>query len=172
MSAYAYHLEKVEWAVWGIATWDGTSKSGTSEASEQLRRADFFRIIGKTCTRLRLRHRHLAIYAKTEWGRGRRGHCHFLIAKHGTQSTTPAILAATIQELWSAEHGLAKVEPFDVTRQCDAVAYQCKQEFDAGGIPILHPEYVNGALQSLLRKNAECALSETVPSPDTGLQPF
>jgi hypothetical protein len=76
-----------------------------------------------------------------------------LVARHGTKNTPPELLAATMQDYWSREHGLAKIEPFDVNRQRPGVSYQSKQEFDASGNPLWHPEIISPALLALLMKN-------------------
>ena len=86
-----------------------------------------------------------------------RGHYNFLVARHGTKNTPPELLAATMQDYWSKKHGLALIEPFDVNRQLEGVRYQSKQEFDASGNPLWHPEFISPVLQALFRKNADAA---------------
>jgi hypothetical protein len=154
----AYHLAKIGWAVFGTASWMNDSATAYSEAAEQIRQRDFHRFIWHTCNRLNLRPRNLAIYGKTEWGGGMRGHYNFLVARHGTKDTPTELLAATMQDFWSNQHGLCKIEPFDVNRQLEGVRYQSKQEFDASGNPLWHPEFISPVLHALFRKNAAATI--------------
>jgi len=101
LNAYAFHLARVEWSVFGTLTWRDDARTRDTRASEQLRSGDFHWLIGMTCGRLSLRPRNLAIYRKTEWGLAKRGHCNFLIGRRGTEKTTPLQLANTLQDLWS-----------------------------------------------------------------------
>jgi hypothetical protein len=157
VSGYGFHLEKVAWSIFGTLSWEKDAATRYSESAEQLRRDDFSWFVGKSCGRLKLRPRNLAIYGKTEWGADRRGHYNFLIGLQGTEKTTPEIMAANMQEIWFMQHGLCKIEPFDVNRQHDGVSYQTKQEYDASGNPLWHPEYISPVLHALFRKNAESA---------------
>src|ERR1035437_2595006 len=105
LNPIAYHLAKIEWAVFGTVTWDRDVATAYSDGAEQIRRADFHRLIGHACGHLRLRPRNLAIYGKTEWGGGMRGHYNFLVGRQGTEKSTPEIMAATMQEFWSNQRG-------------------------------------------------------------------
>ena len=158
VSGYGFHLEKVAWSIFGTLSWEKDAATRYSESAEQLRQRDFHQLVGKSCGRLKLRPRNLAIYGKTEWGADMRGHYNFLIGRQGTEKTTPEIMAATMQEFWSTQHGLCKIEPFDVNRLREGVQYQSKQEYDASGNPLWHPEFISPVLHALFRKNAESAL--------------
>lgn len=99
VNPYAFHLAKVPWAVFGTLTWQ--RDAATTATAEALRRKDFWWLIALTCCRLRLRPRRLAIYRKTEWGRGNRGHCNFLIAQRGIEPVSPVKLAEALQDTWT-----------------------------------------------------------------------
>lgn len=159
----AYHLAKIDWAIFGTASWMDDSATRYSEAAKQIRQRDFRQFIWHTCSRLKLRPRNLAIYGKTEWGADMRGHYNFLIGRQGTEKTTPEIMAAILQDFWSNQHGLCKIEPFDVNRQCEGVRYQSKQEYDASGNPLWHPEFISPALLALFRKNAAATPALILP---------
>ncbi len=163
LNPIAYHLAKVEWAVFGTGTWINDSATAYSQAAEQIRQQDYHRLIWHTCRHLNLRPRNLAIYRKTEWGGGMRGHYNFLLARHGTKDTPPQLLAATVQDYWSKRHGLAKIEPFDAKRQWQGVAYQSKFEFDANGNRLEPYEYKSDALKALFWKNADADSNFKLP---------
>lgn len=163
LNPIAYHLAKIDWAIFGTLSWMDDSATRYSEAAEQIGQRDFRRFILHTCTRLKLRPRNLAIYGKTEWGGGMRGHYNFLVARHGTKDTPPELLAATMLKYWSKKHGLAKIEPFDAKRQWDGVSYQSKQEFDDSGNRLWHPEYFSRALKAIFWKNADAVSAQNLP---------
>ncbi len=66
-NAYLPHLQKVDWAIFGVVEWHEQDHLGYTEAAEQLRATDFHWLLGATCGRLKLRTRNLAVYRKTEW---------------------------------------------------------------------------------------------------------
>ena len=117
LNPIAYHLAKIDWSQFGTLSWDRDAATSYSEASEQIRQNDFYRLIGHTCGRLRLRPRNLAIYGKTEWGMGMRGHFNYLVSRDGTKDTPPELLAATMLEYWSRKHGVAVIKLFDANLQ-------------------------------------------------------
>lgn len=155
LNPIAIHLAKIDWTLFGTLTWEKDSATTSSPRAEQIRQEDFLRLIGHACGRLRLRQRNLAIYGKSEWGAGMRGHYNFLVARHGTKNKTPEKMAEIMHDYWLRNHGISKIKPFDANRHWKGVKYQSKQEFDASGNPLLHSEYRSKALMSLLRKNAE-----------------
>jgi hypothetical protein len=155
----AFQLVRICWSVFGTLTWDRDAATWNNEHSEKIRQTDFHRLVGNTCGRLRLRSRELAVYAKTEWGEGERGHYNFLIGRQGTKNVSPKIIAATMLGIWLKEHGRAKIEPFDAIRQWQGVKYQSKLESDVHGQPICPAEFISTVLRAMIRKNSSESLS-------------
>jgi hypothetical protein len=153
-----FHLLKIDWAVTGTLSWERNFATRCSDTAEQIRQEDFHRFIQNTCGSLKLRSRELPIYGKTEWGAAMRGHYNFLIGRQGTKETAPDVLAATMQEIWSSEHGRARIEPFDANRHRQCVIYQSKREFDGGGNPLSNPEFISRVLKAMFKKNANSPL--------------
>lgn len=157
LNPYAYHLEQIDWLIFGTLTWEQDALTSYTQRAEDLRRKDFYRLIGLTCGRLGLRTRELAIYRKTEWGKGKRGHCNFLIARYGTHNVTASELAKTLQDAWTwggKPLGRAKIEAFDSQKRLEAVTYQSKREFDSRGNELWMPEDFSPALKKLFLRTA------------------
>jgi hypothetical protein len=116
------------------------------------------KLIGRACTKLRLRQRRLLYYGKSEWGTGERGHYNFLIGKDGTASVAPSVLADTLQDLWTGglyPQGTAKNEPFRPELHKKGISYQSKYEFDCFRERLNNPEMFSYILQKRLLENAE-----------------
>lgn len=159
----AVHLEKIAWSVFGTLTWDNDSATRFATSTERIHQKDFLWLICKSASRLRLQTRNLAYYGKTEWGTAIHGHFNFLIARPGTEKVSPEVLAATMQELWTAQRRRAEVVPFDANRQREGVRYQSKLEFENNGEQICPAEIISRALKMMLRKNAEAASALLLP---------
>jgi hypothetical protein len=130
----AYHLEQINWSVFGTITFKNDSFTYDNKVSEQERSKVFHRLIGCTCTKLRLRNRRLIYYKRTEWGAGQRGHINFLIGKNGTESVTPLELSEKMQTFWTGglfPIGTAVIEPFRKELHSEGIRYQSKYEFDS-----------------------------------------
>ena len=168
ISPYAFHLAKLDWAVFGALTFNSDFLRGESVGAQRKRVDLFSRLLGKTCERNHLRRRNLAIYRKTEYGSAMQAHFHFLIAAKGLGACSPEQFAQTAQELWTKPgpfrnsvggwHGRweAKIEPFDASRHWEGIAYQAKIERDARGNRLELDEYLSGKLKGLIHKaNAE-----------------
>jgi hypothetical protein len=157
LNPIAGHLEKISWAVFGTLTWDNDSDTRYAIATERIHRKSFQWLVCKSAARLKLQTRNVAYYGKTEWGAAMHGHYNFLIARQGTENVSPEALAATMQDIWTAQRRRAEIEPFDPNRQRQGVRYQSKLEFENTGEPICPAEIISRALNVMLRKNAEAA---------------
>jgi len=164
LNPIACHLEKISWAVFGTLTWDNDSATRFAPLAERIHKKDFQWLVCKSASRLRLQTRNVAFYGKTEWGAAMHGHFNFLIARQGTGKVSSEVLAATMQELWTARRLRAEIEPFDANRQRQGVSYQSKLEFEANGEPICPAEIISRALNVMLLKNAGAASAQIVPT--------
>jgi len=156
------HLEKIKWSVFGTLTWDNDSDTRFAPSTERKHKKDFLWLVCKSASRLRLQTRNVAYYGKTEWGAAMHGHFNFLIAEQGTKNVSPEVLAATMQEIWSARRRRAEVVPFDAQRQQAGVRYQSKLEF-VNGEQICTAEIISRALSAILLKNADTATALILP---------
>lgn len=158
LNPYAYHLAKVDWSVFGTLTWEQDIFCDYTLDAELLRRGDFYWLICVACKKLKLRQRRLAIYRRTEFSQGMRGHCNFLIAKRGAEKVTSRELAHTLTRIWTQESwkGLAVIQPFDIERHLNGITYQSKREFDSFGNELWLFEEFTPALKRLFQNNAGC----------------
>ena len=155
---FAYHLEKIDWAIFGTITFRDDAFTYDSNLSEELRKNECRKLIGKAATKLRLRQRRLLYYGKSEFGAGNRGHYNFLIGKDGTESVTPSVLAGTLQDLWTGglhPQGTAVIEPFRAELHKQGIAYQTKHEFDESGNRLNNPEMFSYILEKRIKENAQ-----------------
>ena len=153
--ALEWQLRKTEWAVMGYLTWKSAEAAANSSYGDQRRGHDFLKIIGLTCGVCRLRTRNLAIYAKSEFGEGGRGHFNFLIGAQGLRSVPPEIFSENFHRLWEKFYGLAKVTPFDPLQAQQGIAYIAKQEYGQDSHALNHWEYFSPAFKRLLHQSAE-----------------
>jgi len=126
-SADYYNLILVEFSIWGILTWANPEMNSSKEA-EKLRNDDFWRYIQHVCSVLRLQRRHLGIYRQSEFSPGKKWHCHFIIAKRGTEAVASAALAATLRDDW--RNGRADIREIDITKAREGIDYQSKPQGD------------------------------------------
>ena len=157
LNPIAYHLEQVEWAIFGTITFRNDALTFDNTLSEELRKGACRKLIGKTCTKLGLRHRRLLYYGKSEFGAGNRGHYNFLIGKDGTESVTPSELANVLQQLWTGgmcPQGTAVIEPFRKELHKNGIRYQSKYEHDSAGNLLNNPEMFSYILWKRLTENA------------------
>ena len=165
LNPVAYHLEKIDWSVFGTLTWETEAATRYSVFAEGIHLKDFHWFISKTSSRLKLQRRKLAFYGKTEWGAAMHGHYNFLIARQGTEKVSPQLLASTMQDIWRTHHVRSKVEPFDANSQRQGVRYQSKLECDGNGQPICPAEFISPALVVMFRRNADAAFTQRAPAP-------
>jgi len=163
LNGVAYNLAKIDWLLTCHFTWEFDSRVADTDFSEQRRKEDLSRLLGSTCGRFKLRIRNLAYYHKTEWGKSLRGHCHLLLARHGTKNVAPELLASDLKESW-LKYGIAVIEPFDKKRHWEAVSYSSKTEKDANGHPRFHPEYFSPALKTLLLRLKDASPANSISS--------
>jgi hypothetical protein len=157
LNPIAYHLEQVEWAIFGTVTFRNDAFTFDNSLSEELRKNACRKLIGNACTKLRLRHRRLLYYGKSEWGTGHRGHYNFLIGKDGVESVTPSEFANLMQQLWVGgmyPQGTAVIEPFRKDLHKNGIRYQSKYEQDSKGNLLNNPEMFSYILWKRLNENA------------------
>lgn len=163
LNPIAGHLEKITWSVFGTLTWDNDSATRFAPSTERLHKKDFHWLVCKSASRLKLQSRNVAYYGKTEWGAAMHGHFNFLIARQGTEKVAPEVLAATMQEIWTAQRRRSEVVPFDANRQQAGVRYQSKLEFEANGEPICPAEIISRALNVMLKNKANAVSALLLP---------
>jgi hypothetical protein len=157
----AFQLVKFEWAIFGTCSFQRGFLTYDANKSEELRKAEVFRLLGVACAVHRIKTRRLLFYGKTEWGENKRGHYHFLIGRQGAEHVEPAALAATLQDGWTNgpyRRGVARIEPFRQELHREGVLYQSKYEFDATGERLPTNEAFSPMLQKLMRRNAAVVL--------------
>ena len=163
LNPVAGHLEKICWSVFGTLTWDNDSATRFAPSTERIHKKDFHWLVCKSASRLKLQTRNVAYYGKTEWGAAMHGHFHFLIARQGTEKVSPEVLAATMQEIWTAQRRRAEVTPFDANRQRAGCQYQSKLEFEANGRQICPAEIISHALNVMLLKKSGAISAPLLP---------
>jgi len=149
-----FHLAQIEWAIFGALTWRAEALATGTEWAHKMRLKDFYHLLGVSCSKHRLRPRRLMVYAKSEWGNGRRGHLHFLIGKAGMESIAAAKMAETMREIWIDRRvrGTAFIVPFNPYYHLDGVLYQSKYEFDQTGDEVCIAE----DFSKMLQRKMEC----------------
>lgn len=157
INPYGFHLAQIEWAIFGGLSWRQDSIASGNDWADGMRQADFYRLIGVTCTRHRLRPRRLLVYGKSEWGNGKRAHFHFLIGKEGLRGVLPAALCKTMLNLWTVEfnNGTAQIESYDWQQHLDGIFYQSKYEFDQTGNEPCISETFSYMLRKRMTRNGE-----------------
>jgi hypothetical protein len=158
-NAYAYHLEKVKWAIFGTITFlDDVFTYDTKLAGGEMRRDACRLLICKAASRVGLRPRRLLYYGKSEFGRGKRGHYNFLIGRDGTESVPAGAYAAKMQDMWTGglkSQGTAVIEPFRADLHKQGIAYQTKHEFDELGNRLNNSEMFSYILEKRIKENAQ-----------------
>jgi hypothetical protein len=132
----SFHLAKIDWSIFGTATFEDDKFTKNTKQSEDLRQKEFFNLMWSICRKFDLRLRNLVYFGKSEFGAGGRGHFNFLIGRRGTEKINSEILAASLQEFWTTgdgRRGGAKIEPFNKGWTLEGVLYQSKYEFDNRG---------------------------------------
>lgn len=153
-----YHLKQIEWAVFGTVTFKDVFLTYDNKASEDARWEVYHRLIGFTCSKLKIKNRKLITYAKTEWGNGHRGHINFLIGNDGIAPVTPIELAQKMQGFWTGglcPIGTAVIEPFRKDLHSEGISYQTKLEFDSFGNLLNNPEEFSDLLLKRMARNSE-----------------
>jgi hypothetical protein len=159
-----YHLKQIEWAVFGTVTFKDVFLTYDNKASEDARWEVYHRLIGFTCSKLKIKNRKLITYAKTEWGNGHRGHINFLIGNDGIAPVTPIELTQKMQGFWTGglfPIGTAVIEPFRKDLLSEGISYQTKFEFDYFGNQLTNSEYFSYMLQKRMARNSKNELSLT-----------
>jgi hypothetical protein len=153
-----YHLKQIEWAVFGTITFRDDYMTYDNKASEEARHIVYHRLIGCTCSKLKIKNRNLIAYMKTEWGKGHRGHLNFLIGKDGITPVTPQELSQKMQVFWAGglyPLGTAVIEPFRKDLHSEGISYQTKLEFDAFGNALNNSEEFSYMLLKRMATNSE-----------------
>jgi len=153
-----FHLRQIEWAVFGTITFKDDFLTYDNRASEDARRRIYHRLIGYTCSKLKIKNRRLIEYSKTEWGKGHRGHINFLIGMDGIAPITPLELSEKMQGLWTGglfPIGTACIEPFRKDLHSEGISYQTKYEFDYFGKQLANSEYFSYLLQKRMERNSD-----------------
>ena len=153
-----YQLKQISWAVFGTITFKDACLTYDNKASEEARWKVYHRLIGFTCSKLKLKNRRLIIYAKTEWGNGHRGHINFLIGNDGIAPVAPIELAQKMQGFWTGglfPIGTACIEPFRKDLHSQVISYQTKLEFDSFGNPQNNSEEFSDLLLKRMERNSK-----------------
>jgi len=151
----AFTLGKFDWKIFGTGTFDRDFLADNYDSAEKLRQIEFDRLITATCARHGLRTRNLIYYGRTEFGNGGRGHYNFLIGEHATETVSPIVLAATMQNFWSNgafRRGIAKIEPFRKDLHLEGVLYQSKYEYDSKGNRLSIDEILSPMLKKVISR--------------------
>jgi len=158
-----FHLAQIEWAIFGALTWREDALATGTEWAHNMRLKDFYRLLGVSCSKNRLRPRRLMVYAKSEWGNDRRGHLHFLIGKTGMDSIASADMAETMRAVWTElfAKGTAFIVQFDPFQHLDGILYQSKYEFDPTGDRICIAENFSYALWKRMAHDGGISVNTT-----------
>jgi len=152
-----YHLKQIEWAVFGTITFKDDYMTWDNKVSEEKRLKVFHRLIGFTCSKLKIKNRRLIYYKKTEWGSGHRGHINFLIGMDGIEPVTPFELSQKMQGYWTGglfPLGTAVIEPFRKNLHDEGISYQSKLEFDSFGNQLNNPDEFSEMLLKRMQRNS------------------
>jgi len=181
--ALLHHLPKVDWAVFGMVTWSSALRRRDTPMASMGRKYDFFGVLRRTCSRLKLRLGDIAVYSATEFGSAGECHLHFLVARAGLRHVTPEEFAREFTHQWCEEFqpfhhingwagflgpglGKADVKPYEDRYGHRGVAYCLKREFDDRGREQERYDYVSKKLFSIIRRaSASPPMVAGLPTP-------
>ena len=126
---FYYHLIKLDLAIFGSLTWKSELARRPDAIGARIRKADFNKLIRRTCGYLAIDRDAIGFYFKSESSSSQLGHSHFLIASDGIGSRDKFINALKI--IWRTM-GVADtpshIVAFDDHQREACISYVCKKD--------------------------------------------
>jgi hypothetical protein len=151
-SSYRFHLEAIEWAIFGSYTW--SSESRRNERAEWYRQDDFKHLFNQAARYYKIRGKDFAFYRAMEFGAGE-CHYHFLVAKAGINHISPIDFSTYLKDGW--RHGRSHVVPYDQAEGLRGVQYCLKLERDSTGRLRDRIDYPSLGLIRLIKRGSKAA---------------
>jgi hypothetical protein len=161
-SPFLYHLQKVEWHVFGTLTWKDESRRGDNAQAQRNRREDFNWLLMNTAKAFKKRLKQFKVYRCNEFGAAGECHYHYLIARNGLESISAEKISNLMNYYWNSYLspfdrlnqlgiGHAVVMPFEQAMHSRGVCYCCKIEFDEIGRQRERDDYLSEGLMKLIK---------------------
>jgi hypothetical protein len=160
---YLYHLNKINWLIFGSLTWANEHRRKYSPIANWKRNNDFNDFINIFGGQFKFRKRNLCYYKATEFGGAGEVHCHFLIAREGRDHIEPDIYCNYLNDLWVNQMqasdsslkgmGTAFIVPYDESKQYPGVKYCLKREFISRDEEQEREDYLSKGLIKLIKAN-------------------
>ena len=150
----ALNLIEMELAVFGGLSWKSEFCRMGSPAAHKARLKDFHSLCKRACDLHAVKYRSVLFFFRDEPSRAGEWHGHFIIAAKGIETVSAAELSATLQNVWTKEFnkGIAKIEPFEASRQLEGVCYVCKVSRNDRGNEFANFPVLSTALLNLIQE--------------------